>query len=453
MTELKRELSLRDLILFNITAGVTLRWISYAASNGPFTLLIWFLAFLFFFLPLGYVVIDFTRKMPKEGGLYQWTKSTFGPFHGFICAWCYVVNNLFYYPSLLVAIASYATYVFAGDNPALQENVSYIRTFSLIALWLILILNLIGVRFGKWVENIGGLSIWIPGMLVIILGLVHYFRSGSAINFSQAQFLPNFGLLSTWAVWQTLCFAFSGIELASTMSEEIKDPERNVPRSIYIAGIIIVALYAIGTLAVMVSVSKEKINLITGIIQAISEVLNNVGLGFLKPAVAILLTVGGLGTLGAWLAGPARLPYTVGVDRYLPSALGKIHPRWGTPYVSLLWLGVISTIILLMSSAGATVKEAYVQLTNATIIVYFIPYIYLFLSHIWMNWKTEKKPIPFLLALAGVASTLIAVILSALPDGFKTTLRYALIVDGGSLLIIVLSMIFYWNARRKMVVA
>jgi glutamate:GABA antiporter len=169
--------------------------------------------------------------------------------------------------------------------------------------------------------------------------------------------------------------------------------------------------------------------------------------------VAILLTVGGLGTLGAWLAGPARLPYTVGVDRYLPSALGKIHPRWGTPYVSLLWLGVISTIILLMSSAGATVKEAYVQLTNATIIVYFIPYIYLFLSHIWMNWKTEKKPIPFLLALAGVASTLIAVILSALPDGFKTTLRYALIVDGGSLLIIVLSMIFYWNARRKMVVA
>jgi amino acid transporter len=451
MSELRRELSLRDLILFNITAGITLRWISFAASNGAFTLSIWMLAFLFFFLPLSYVVIDFTRIMPKEGGLYQWTNATFGPFHGFVCAWCYVVNNLFYYPSLLVAIASYAAFIFAGNSQALQENISYIRNFSLIALWGILILNLIGMKFGKWVENIGGLSIWLPGTLLIVLGFLHYFHSGSAMDFSQANFIPNFGLLGTWAVWQTLCFAFSGIELSSTMSEEIHEPEKNVPRSIYIAGIIIVAIYAIGTLAVLISVNSTKINLITGIIQALSEVLTNVGLGFLKPWIALLLTIGGLGTLGAWLAGPARLPYTVGVDRFLPKALGKIHPRWGTPYVSLLWLGIISTVVLLMSSASSTVKDAYLQLTNATIIVYFIPYIYLFLSHMRMNWTTSRKPLPFLMAIAGLASTLSAVVLSSLPpEGEKAPLKYILIVDGGSAAFVLLSVIFYWNARRKM---
>jgi len=451
MSELRRELSLRDLILFNITAGVTLRWISYAASTGPFTLSIWLLAFMLFFIPLAYVVIDFTRKMPKEGGLYQWTKSTFGPFHGFVCAWCYVVNNLFYYPSLLVAIASYAAYISAGNSQALQDNVSYVRNFSLIALWGVLILSLIGVRFGKWVENIGGLSIWIPGTLLIVLGLFHYLRSGSTVDFSHARLLPNFRLLGTWAVWQTLCFAFSGIELSSTMSEEIHEPEKNVPRSIYLAGIIIVAIYAFGTLAVLVSVDSTKINLITGIIQAISEVLSNFGLGFLKPWIALLLTVGGLGTLGAWLAGPARLPYTVGVDRYLPKALGKLHPRWGTPYVSLLSLGVISTVILLMSSASSTVKDAYLQLTNATIIVYFIPYIYLFLAHMWTNWKTEKRTVPFAIAIAGLVSTFSAVVLSSLPpEGETHRLKYVLIVDGGSLAFILLSVIFYWNARRKM---
>jgi glutamate:GABA antiporter len=450
MTELRRELSLKDLILFNITAGITLRWISYAASNGPFTITIWILAFLFFFLPLSYVVIDFTRKMPKEGGLYQWTKATFGPFHGFVCAWCYVVNNLFYYPSLLVAIASYAAYIFAGTQ-ALQDNVAYIRNFSLIALWGVLFLNLIGMKFGKWVENIGGLSIWIPGTLVIVFGFLHYFRVGSALDFSHANFIPNFKLLGTWAVWQTLCFAFSGIELSSTMSEEIHDPEKNLPRSIYTAGIIIVCIYALGTLAVMVSVSGTKINLITGIIQAISEVLSNAGLGFLKPWIAVLLTAGGLGTLGAWLAGPARLPYTVGVDRYLPKSLGKIHPRWGTPYVSLLWLGAISTVILLMSSASSTVKDAYLQLTNATIIVYFIPYIYLFVSHIWMNWNSERKIVPIFLAIAGCLSTLIAVILSSLPpEGETHPLKYILIVDGGSLIFVLLSVIFYLTARRKL---
>ena len=130
---------------------------------------------------------------------------------------------------------------------------------------------------------------------------------------------------------------------------------------------------------------------------------------------------------------------------------GKLHPRWGTPYVSLLWLGIISTVILLMSSASSTVKDAYVQLTNATIIVYFIPYIYLFLAHIWTNWKTEKRPIPFLLAFSGLAATFSAVVLSSLPpEGETHRLKYVLIVDGGSLVFILLSVVFYWNARRKM---
>src|SRR5262245_61795886 len=105
--ELRREFSLRDLVLFHITAVITVRWISYAAARGPSSLSLWALAFFLFFLPIAYTVIDFTRKMPEQGGLYQWTKVTLGPFHGFICAWCYIVNNLFYFPSLLVAVSGY----------------------------------------------------------------------------------------------------------------------------------------------------------------------------------------------------------------------------------------------------------------------------------------------------------------------------------------------------------
>jgi glutamate:GABA antiporter len=449
--KLRREFSFRDLVFFNITAVITLRWISLAAARGPFTIVIWIFAFLVFFLPLAYVVIDFTRKMPKQGGLYQWTKSSFGPFHGFVCAWCYVVNNLFYYPSLLVAISGYAVFAIAPDNPSLQDNILYVTLFSLGAFWLILFLHLIGMRFGKWVENIGGLSIWIPGMLVILLGLIRYSRSGSAANFSGESIWPNFRTLQTWTTWQTLCFGFSGIELASTMSEEVKDPEKNIPRSIYISGIAIVSIYILGTIAVMISVSSSKINLVTGIMQAISEVLNTVGLGFLSPGVALLLTFGGLGTLGAWIAGPARLPYSLGVDRYFPAPLAKIHPRWSTPYISLLWIGLLSTIILLMNSlGGASVKELYLQLTNATIIVYFIPYLYLFAAHLWNNWNSERKPVPMILAVAGFMATLAAVILSGYPppDDPKRLL-YFLKVVGGSFSFVVLSMFFYWRAIRK----
>src|SRR3990172_3499026 len=143
-SELRREYGLRDLVLFHSTAIITLRWISFAAARGPSSIGLWILAFFAFLLPCAYVVIDFSRKMPQEGGIYQWTKRTLGPFHGFICAWCYVVNNLFYFPSLLVAVAGYAAFTMAGDSSALQENIGFVRFFSLSALWIVLALNLIG---------------------------------------------------------------------------------------------------------------------------------------------------------------------------------------------------------------------------------------------------------------------------------------------------------------------
>jgi amino acid transporter len=448
--ELRREFSLRDLVLFHITAVITVRWISYAAARGPSSLSLWALAFFLFFLPIAYTVIDFTRKMPEQGGLYQWTKTTLGPFHGFICAWCYIVNNLFYFPSLLVAVAGYAAFSLVGDDQTLQSSKWFVGGFSLGAIWLILGLNLIGLKFGKWVNNIGGLSIWLPCTLLIVFGFLRFFLHDSATNFASAKLFPDFGILDTWTAWSLICFAFTGLELASTMSGEAKDPEKNIPRSIYLAGFFITMIYIMGTVAVLFMVSSDKINLVTGIMQAISVILSNAGLSFLTPTVAVLLTLGGLGTFGAWLAGAARMPYSVGVDRYLPPVLAKIHPRWGTPYVSLLVLGVISSLIVLMSLAGATVEKAYLFLANACLIIYFIPFVYLFLSHLLMNWKTERRSLALILALAGLFSTTVAIILAVLPQpGEEHPWRYFLSILVGSFGFVLVSLIFYYGSKRK----
>src|SRR3990172_12158507 len=423
-SELRREYGLRDLVLFHSTAIITLRWISFAAARGPSSIGLWALAFFAFLLPSAYVVIDFSRKMPQEGGLYQWTKNTLGPFHGFVCAWCYVVNNLFYFPSLLVAVAGFAAFTMVGDNQSLQNSTTYVRLFSLSALWIVLFLNLIGVKFGKWVQNIGGLSIWIPGSLLILLGLVQLLRTGSATTFTFGGLFPNFGSLDTWSVWSQICFAFTGIELASTMSEEIKDPVRSLPKSIYYACVVVTSIYLIGTISILVCIGAENTNLVTGIIQAISGVLSSVGIpGFATP-IALLLTLGGLGTLAAWGAGAARLPYSVGVDRYLPQVLGKVHPRWGTPYVSLLALGILSSIITLLSFQGASVKEAYLKLANACLILYFIPFVYLFLAYIWFNAKQTRSGIRFLLCVVGIISTLIAIVLACIPPADTGSTNY-----------------------------
>lgn len=447
--ELKREISFRDLILFHITAIVTVRWISFAAARGPSSIGLWVLSFFFFLLPIAYVVIDFSRKMPVQGGLYQWTKHTLGPFHGFLCAWCYVVNNLFYFPSLLVAVSGYLAFGLTGNDQSLQDNKTYVIGFSLGSIWLILLLNYIGLKFGKWVENIGGLAIWIPCALLILFGALYYFRSGSSTHFTLSGMLPDLRKFPTLSAWSQICFAFTGIELASTMSGEIKNPERSLPKSIYIACASITGIYVLGTVAVMFMLSSDKINMVTGIMQAIQVILERVGVPSLTPAVAILLMLGGLGTLGAWFSGAARLPYSVGVDRYLPAALAKIHPKYGSPHVSLLVLGIISSVVVIMSLAGSSVQQAYLAMGNASLILYFIPFGYLFVSHIVLNLRSGRKPFPLLLACAGIVSTVIAIVLTFIPPADANAIIYLLEVVGGSFGFILISLVFYFRGKKQ----
>lgn len=447
---LRREFSLRDLILFHITAIVTVRWISFAAARGPSSISLWASAFFLFFLPIGYVVLDFSRKMPEQGGLYQWTKHTMGPFHGYLCAWSYVVNNLFYFPSLLVAVAGYLAFMLKGDDQALQSNKLFVILFALSSIWGILILNYIGLRIGKWVENIGGLSIWLPCTLLIGFGLVQLFRHGSATTFTTTNIFPDFKVLDTWSAWANICFAFTGIELASTMSGEIKNVEKNLPRSIFIAGFIITCIYCLGTYSIMIFIGSGKINLVTGIMQAISLIFEGLGVGHLTRVVAALLVLGGLGTVGAWLAGAARIPYTVGLDSYLPKAFGRLHPRFGSPHVSLLILGGISSVIVLISLAGSSVQEAYLILSNAALILYFIPFLYLFAAHILHNARGARKKIAFVLTAAGTLSTLVAIVLACIPPPDTNFWRYELECVGGSSMFLLLSLIFFFRGKRAL---
>jgi amino acid transporter len=446
--ELRREFGLRDLILFHITAIVTVRWISFAAARGPSSMGLWALSFFLFLLPITYSVLDLTRKMPEQGGLYQWTKKTIGPFHGFVCAWCYIVNNLFYYPSLMIATAGYFAWTIGKQG--LEASLMFVAIFSLIAIAGIVVLNYVGLKIGKWIENIGGLSIWIPCSLLILFALIQYVKHGSANPLSFRGMLPDFTKFDTFTAWSSICFAFTGIELASTMSGEVKNPERNLPRSIYLGGAAITMIYMLGTLSVLILVPPGKINLITGIVQAIDTILSAIGAPQLTQVVALLLTFGALGTLGAWIAGVARMPYSMGVDRYFPEALGKIHHKYKTPYVALVWLGIISLGILGISYAASsgTVKEVYLLLVNATIILYFIPYLYLFISHIVYNSKNEKKLLPFVLGPTGIISTAVAIVLAFMPPADTPAAMFILKLAGGTAFTVLLGILIY-VVRRK----
>src|SRR5262245_7923403 len=133
--QLVRALKLRDLVLFNLVAILGLRHLATSAKFGAGSLLIWVIAALFFFIPQGLAVIELSSRYPREGGIYFWTKRALGEGHGFLCGWCYWINNVLYYPNLLLSSAVVSTYIFGQGNSGLGDSFSYVLPTTLAVLW------------------------------------------------------------------------------------------------------------------------------------------------------------------------------------------------------------------------------------------------------------------------------------------------------------------------------
>jgi len=379
--ELKRAMGLWDLVLFNLTAVVALRWLATAARTGPSSLTLWALAALLFFLPQGLAVLSLATRYPEEGGIYRWTRRAFGDFHGFFCGWCYCVSNLVYYPSLLIFAAGTAAYVLGPDYQWLSQRHWFTAPMALALLWTGIGANLRGLDVGKWVHNLAAICVGLPAMLLVTLAAAHYWRAGSANPLSAQALTPTWDL-GTVSFWSTIAFAFAGLELAPVMSGEIRDPRRLVPKALYISAGLIALVYMAGTAAVLVVVPAAEVNVVTGPLQTMDAVARRAGLGSATPLVAALLAAGALGQTAAWLAGSARIPFVAGLDRFLPPAFAKVHPRWRTPHVALLAQGALASLFLLLSLPGGTVAETYLLLAELAVIIYFVPYLYLFLCMI-----------------------------------------------------------------------
>ncbi len=330
--------------------------------------------------------------------------------------------NISYYPSLMAAAAGFAAYIFVGTQHW-EDSRLFVVAFSLVSFWLVVWLELVGLRIGKWVQNVGAISTWVAAVLPVVLGAMYLVKFGSVTPFDPAALIPGAdpGHLSTWAF---LCFAMAGFELISLLGGEIKDPETNIPRSIVVGGAIATLIYILGTASLIVSVPHGTISMISGILQALTEQSRVFKLWLLPNAVAVLLVIGQFGGAGAWLAGSGRMLLMVGVDRYMPKSFSSIHPRWGTPHVAILVQAVIASVIVLMSALGANGGSSFTGCCSIyNLIIYFIPYLYLFAAYLKFMRKGEMPMnlAGILSVILGFSATLVAIILSFLPPANEPT--------------------------------
>ena len=458
---LPRTMGLGDLVLFNIVAVLSLRWFATAAAAGPSSVSLWVLAGLLFFVPQGLAVSHLASRYPNEGGIYFWTKRSFGEGHGFLCGWCYWVNNILYYPNLLMSTAVVGTYVFGRGGTGMESNWGYVLPATLGALWVAVALNIVGLKTGRWLQNIGAFGSYLPGLLLVALASYAAFTRPPATPLTVETMIPDLGDWSSLNLWASIAFAFAGLELCAVLGDEVRDPRRTLPRSILISAPLIAFLYITGTVSVLYLIPTGEVNIVSGFLQAIAVGANDAGvaLPWLAPAAAAMYVIGNVGGVGAWLTGPARVAFVIGLDRYFPPAFGKVHPRWKTPYVAILTQASLASLFLLVSvlGRGTTVEKAYLVILDTMLLIYFIPYIYLFVCFLVVRVKETapaagvlaSRPAGVVIGLAGLALTLFAMKIATVPpSGTTDPLLFQLKVIGGAGFFVIIGGLIYWRGRR-----
>ena len=454
----RRVMGFRDLLLFYVVTGISLRWIATAAAAGPSSIVIWIGAWLAFYTPLALSVIELSSRYPNEGGLYVWSKRAFGDFSGFMAAWTYWTSNLPYFPAVLYFAASNVLYMRPTEWGHFSANPTFYIVFALLTLTAATLLNVVGLDVGKWLHNVGALAMWIPVVIIIGMGLFAYHRFGSATTFSVHTMTPSLRL-NDIIFWSVLTFAFGGCETASFMSEEIKNARRTIPLALFFAGVSVSFCYIIGTVAVLLALPPSEVDSLQGLVQAIAKTADRVNLPGLLPLAAFLIALSNIGASGAYLAAVARLPFVAGIDHYLPAAFGKLHPRWGTPWVALVLQAVIGALFIFLGQAGTSVKGAYDVLVSMGVITYFIPYLYLFASMFRLQKEPAGtnvirvpggKPIAYGLAILGFTTTLFTIALSVLPPPDEPNKPLAVLkIVGGCGALLLIGVWLYRSGKRR----
>jgi glutamate:GABA antiporter len=452
---LKRVLGQRDLVLLFVVAVFNLNVLPSIAANGGVTIWLWIISLVLFFWPQGIAVIELSQRYPGEGGVYLWAKEVFGDFHGFLSGWCYWTNNMMYVPTVLLYFVGVSVFVLGESHHGLADNKYFALSACLFLLLVLVVLNVVGLGVGKWINNIGAIGTFVAAGLLMGLGLIVWTKFGSDVTWTDFQIPanPRF-VLNSFGV---ICFGLVGLELASVMGDEIQEPAKTLPGAVAWGGVLSGALYIGATLTLLIAVSKSQISVLQGIVQAVSHMASRVGAVWIIAPFAFLLSLSIAGIGSAWLGGSARIPFVAGLDSYMPAWLGRVHPKYRTPYAALIVHAAVSLVLVLMNFWSSGVQESFQRLLSLAVVLQLIPFLYMFyaLIRIALDPGFEKnrysKGTLLVSGASGLLTTISGIALAFFPAQQITSLwSYEVWMVGGTLLFVGAAAFFFFvYGRRK----
>jgi amino acid transporter len=446
----KKELGMRDLVLQQVMYVVGTIWVGTAAKLGHSQIVFWLAAMLFFYLPQAAVVIHLCKRMPLEGGLYQWAKLTMGELMGFMVAW-----NLWMYAVILISIlglqvATNLSYVAGPSGAWMASNKLFIFTLNVVLLGALMALAARGLAASKWLHNAGAVLLMTAFAVLIALPFFHMAR-GTLPNYHPfAVAMPALSLFSLNVFGKLAMGALSGFEYVAIMAGETKNAERSIGRATMIAAPIIALMFILGTCAVLAFVPIDNINLIGPIPQVLRIGFGSTGIGATVAAVAILmLTSRTIANTSIVFTGNTRMPMVAGWDRLLPNWFTHLHPRFRTPVNSILFVGLVALAFAGAGMTGVGEQEAFQLLDNAAGILYGLTYLVMFAIPL----VGLRSGVPVWLKVAsasGFLVTLLYTVLSIFPIiDVASWFSFAVKISSVVVALNVVGLGLYWNARRS----
>ncbi len=398
-----------DVFLLCLVATVNLNLIPELASHGVTMYAFLAVVVLTFVIPQGLAVTELRREFPGEGGMAEWVRAYFGDYLGFVTAWFYWANNIVYVPALLVFVVGNLAFL-AGYETSAEGHDLLVLGGSIVGLWLVVALSIIGFGSSRWISNAGGIGTLIALVVLAIVCAMSLFGGHTS---GPTDWTLKLGWES-WAVYGVLCIGLIGPELATVVGDEIKTGEASGPGAIWRVSALSVGCYVIGTGALIFSLPAGGTHGADDLLKVVEPLVSRVGVGWTMIPFGLLLVTSVAGAAVSWYAGASRMLWVAAHDGALPERFADLHPRFGTPAFSILVQGLLSTVVLV--GACLVGERPDESLLGLTIALQLVPYLLMF-AGLAKSGRTRSIPRPgFVLAgLAGVASTVVGIFFAFVP--------------------------------------
>jgi amino acid transporter len=451
---LRKQLGFFDLVLASILLVVIPDFFGTAVKAGKASVLFWLLAVVFFFVPQALVVNHLNRKLPLEGGLYEWARVAFGDLTGFLVGWNLWVYVVMYSAAVGLVTTNYLAYMLGPRFAWIGTNRPALFCANIAIIASLMFVTHLGLHIGKWLTNLGSvLSI----LTIAVLAALPFLRHAQGVlpqYHPLAVAVPAISLFSL-SVFSKMTFgALVGLEYAAIFSGEARHPLRDFPRAILIAVPVVIILYIFGTSAILAFVRPESVDMIGPIPQALQVGFAGVAAApIIVPLAVLLLLTNYLATFALNFAANTRLPMVAGWDHLLPAWFTRLHPKYRTPVNSVLFLAAITLFTGLAALIGVRELEAFSMLQIWSFTFYGLAYLALFAIPLFATGESKLRSGTLLkvAASSGLALTLLFVALSIFPVvDVVSPARYAaktvaVLVGANSVAL----MLFYGQRRRN----